>query len=120
MSTRTAAARLMALIEACALDAGLEPPAMSDEPGSVLAPCLLFTPPDRTYDTLGGPLLTWRILALAPPPATGSSWDVLDDLEAHVGRALPIRGADVGSIALPGQGPDPLPALFITYEETLR
>jgi hypothetical protein len=86
------------------------------DPRSATPPCVLVTPPGRTYDLGCGYTAAWQLLALAPGPGNADSWKVLDDLEAAVAGVVDVRSSIFLSYTL---GDHIHPAKRIEYEEAI-
>jgi hypothetical protein len=89
------------------------------DPRSAHAPCVLLTPPQRTYDLpLPAYTVTWSLVVLVPGPATADAWVKLDELTDTVVAALDLSDTTVtpASYQLPGPS-EPLPAYIITMTE---
>lgn len=90
------------------------------DPRSAHPPCVLLTPPTRTYD-LPSPAysVTWSLVCLVPGPGTADAWVKLDELADAVVAALEPSDTTVtaASYQLPGGSSQPTPAYIITWTE---
>lgn len=89
------------------------------DPAAAIPPCVLITPPTRTYDLpLPSYSVTWSLVCLAPGPGGVNAWAALDELVDAVVDALELDGttATPGSYQLP-TAPEPHPAYIITMTE---
>lgn len=86
------------------------------DPRSATPPCVLVTPPDRTYDIGCGYTAQWRIFALAPNPLNADTHKVLDDLADAVAAVLPVERMALASYVLANDAPA-LPAYRIEFDE---
>jgi hypothetical protein len=78
-------------------------------------PCVLVPPPSIGPGSYGGPVTTWRLLAIAADPLGGeSSWKQLDQLLDAVLDVLPVDRAEPTAYQLAADQPA-LPAYAITY-----
>lgn len=80
-------------------------------------PCLLVTPPSRTYDLACGATLTWTLVGLAPGPGNADSWRALDAIASAVEAVETPLHARPGSYVTQ-EGQPPLPCLMFTIEES--
>jgi hypothetical protein len=92
------------------------------DPRSVVAPCILVTPPTRTYDVPTGYTATWQLVALVPGPGTADAFRALAQLVDATVAVLELAGVLV-ELATPAQytltpGSDPLPAYLLTFTES--
>jgi hypothetical protein len=86
------------------------------DPRGATPPCVLITPPARTYDLACGYTATWDLWALVPGTANADAHKALDVLVDRVYAVLPIERADLQSYALAADAP-PLPAYRLTMTE---
>lgn len=110
MTTRARADELVEQLVAAGIKA-------TTDPRAAHPPCVLATPPARTYDvnTEAGYSAEWVLWALAPAPGSAASWDKLDELVDAVASVLDVERAEPGSYQLPATSPGvPVPAYRIT------
>ena len=112
MGTYARAAQLMAQLEAHGIRAVADP-------RSAVPPCVLLTPPRRTYDLpLPAYTATWELACLVPGPGTADAWVALDELVDNVVAALDLSDttATPASYQLAAAA-EPLPAYIVTLTE---
>jgi hypothetical protein len=88
------------------------------DPRSATPPCVLITPPRRTYDLGCGYTAVWQLWALASGTGNADAHRSLDDLCDQVAAVLDVLRAEPGSYALSPDNP-PLPAYRLDYEEAI-
>lgn len=86
------------------------------DPRSATPPCVLVTPPTKSYDIACGFTADWAVIALAPGPGNADSWKALDALETAIGAVLPITRSTFTQWALSADSPS-LPAYRIEFRE---
>lgn len=88
------------------------------DPGAANPPCVLITPPARTYDLACGFRAAWTLVALAPGAlgADRTTWSALDELIEEVVELLPIHDAEPVSYTLNGVA---YPAYLLRFEEDI-
>lgn len=100
--------------EAAALRAAGIPAFTDPEQAAANLPCVLFTPPELTFDRFGGGAsVTWRLAVLADPPADAEAWRALDELLELLAGVATITTAVPGQYTLAGER-DPFPAYICT------
>lgn len=87
------------------------------DPRSATPPCVLVTPPRRTYDLGCGYSAEWNLWALVPNPGNADAHKALAAMVDELAAVLPITTADPGSYAL-GVG-EPFPAYQCQFTEAL-
>ena len=65
------------------------------DPRSATPPCVLVTPPGRTYDLGCGYTAAWQLMALVPGPGNADAFKKLDELAAAVAGVLDVRVHDL-------------------------
>ena len=75
------------------------------DPRSATPPCVLVTPPERTYDLTCGYTARWKLWALAPGPGNADAWAALDELVDKVRTVLDVERATFASYALAVDSP---------------
>jgi len=88
------------------------------DPRSATPPCVLVTPPGRTYDLGCGYTAAWQLWAIVPNPGNADAFKRLDILVGEVAGVVDVRGATFGSYALSPDSP-PFPAYRIDFEEAI-
>lgn len=86
------------------------------DPRSATPPCVLVTPPSKTYDIGCGFTGDWSLIALAPGPGNADAWKALDTLETAVAEVMPVRRSIFTQWTLAADAP-PLPAYRIEFTE---
>jgi hypothetical protein len=86
------------------------------DPRSATPPCVLVTPPGRTYDLACGYSARWQLWALVPGTGNADAFRALDALVDEVAAVLPVLRAELQSYVLSPDNP-PLPAYRIEFEE---
>ena len=112
MGSYARAAQIMAQLEAHDIRAVADP-------RSAFPPCVLLTPPTRTYDLpLPNYTATWTLAILAPGPGSADAWVALDELLDQVVEALELSDsvATPASYQLPS-ATEPHPAYLLTITE---
>lgn len=84
------------------------------DPRNANVPCVLVTPPARTYDLATGWTATWTLVALAPGPANADAALCLDDLVDQVAQLLPLVTVSYRGYPIDELGD--LPAAVMTFE----
>lgn len=84
------------------------------DPRNANVPCVLVTPPARTYDLAEGWSATWQLVALAPGPANADAALVLDELVDAVAELLPLTTVTYRGYPIDELGD--LPAAVMTFE----
>lgn len=109
MSSFDRAQEIAAKLEAAGIAATVDPRAATP-------PCVLVTPPERTYDLACGYSARWNLWALVPGTGNADAHKALDALVDLVAAELPIERATLASYVLALDAP-PLPAYRIEFEE---
>lgn len=105
------AGELVTMLLAATVPATLNPAGLL-----ALAPAVLIGPPVLTLGTYAGPMLTWRLLAVAGGGALGATaWAQLDELVDQLWDLLPIERAEPTSFQHPNG--DAVPAYALTFTE---
>jgi hypothetical protein len=86
------------------------------DPRSATPPCVLVTPPDRTYDLSCGYTARWSVWALVPGTGNADAHKALDALADAVAETLPVASMTLGSYVLANDAPA-LPAYRIQFDE---
>lgn len=86
---------------------------------SVVPPCVLITPPLRTYDMACGYTATWQLYAIAPGGGDEGSWQALDALVDDVAELLPIETANATAWRSAADAAESMPAYLLTFTETV-
>ena len=86
------------------------------DPRSATPPCVLVTPPERTYDLACGYTARWDLYALAPGTANADAHKALDEIVDALADLLPLERAVVASYVLSPDAP-PFPAYRVTFTE---
>jgi hypothetical protein len=83
------------------------------DPGRIVPPCVLITPPTLEHDLNCGWTATWKTLVLSPANTARQAWQTLDRLAAQV---LDIVDADTVEPSQYSTGDGaPLPCFVITH-----
>lgn len=61
------------------------------DPRNVVTPCVLLTPPVRTYDLHNGYTATWQAYVLAGDSGSESTWEALDDLTDQLAALVDVE-----------------------------
>lgn len=86
------------------------------DPRAATPPCVLATPPNKTYDLSCGFTGGWSFWALAPGTGTADAWKALDALETAVAEVFPVTRSTFASYSLSPDNPS-YPAYRIEFEE---
>lgn len=88
------------------------------DPSAANPPCVLVTPPTRTYDLACGFRAQWTLVALAPGAlgADRTTWTQLDDLVDAVRHAVDVHDAEPVAYTLNGVT---YPAYLLRFEEDI-
>jgi hypothetical protein len=86
------------------------------DPRSATPPCVLVTPPAKTYDVGCGFTATWQLWCLAPGTANADMWVTLDRLETAVSRVLNVARSTLASYNLSADNPS-VPAYRVEFDE---
>lgn len=82
------------------------------DPRAATPPCVLVSPPRRTYDLACGYTAAWVLWALVPGTGTADAFKALDELVDAVAVVLPVARAELQSYVLSPDNPA-LPAYRI-------
>lgn len=88
------------------------------DPSAVNPPCVLVTPPTRTYDMPCGFRAAWTLVALAPGAlgADRTTWSQLEYLVEQVRYVVDVHDAEPVSYTVNGVA---YPAYLLRFEEDL-
>lgn len=86
------------------------------DPRAATPPCVLVTPPGKTYDIGCGFTAQWSLIALVPGVGNADAFKALDELETAVAAVLPVARSSLTQYALSPDNP-PLPAYRIEFSE---
>jgi hypothetical protein len=86
------------------------------DPRAATPPCVLVTPPGKTYDIGCGFTAQWAIIALVPGTGNADAFKALDELETAVANVLPVTRSTLTQYVLSPDNP-PLPAYRIEFSE---
>lgn len=86
------------------------------DPRSATPPCVLITPPTKSYDIGCGFTGDWALIAMVPGTANADAFKALDALETAVAAVLPVTRSTFTQWALSADAP-PLPAYRIEFQE---
>lgn len=87
---------------------------------SVVTPCVLITPPVRTYDLSCGYSATWSLFVVASGGGDEASWQALDDLTDALVAALPDPPETVTPTSWRADGgSEPLPAYRVDFTQAI-
>ena len=86
------------------------------DPRSATPPCVLVTPPNKTYDIGCGFTAAWGLIALVPGTGTADAFRALDELETSVAGVLDVTRSTLTQYVLSPDNP-PLPAYRIEFTE---
>lgn len=111
MSTYDRAAGIVAALNGAGIRA-------TTDPSAAAPPCVLITPPGRSYTLPCGFSARWQLAAIAPAAlgADRSSWAQLETLVDAVADVVDLEGAELVSYQLNGTG---YPAFLLTFEEAI-
>lgn len=88
------------------------------DPRSATPPCVLVTPPDRTYDVGCGYTARWNLWALVPGTANADAHKALDTIVDELAAVLPLESAEPSSYVLSADSP-PMVAYRCQFTEAL-
>jgi len=86
------------------------------DPRGATPPCVLVTPPTKTYDIGCGFTAGWQLIALVPGPGNADAFKALDALETQVAEVLPVTRSTLTQYSLSPDNPS-FPAYRIEYTE---
>ncbi|MET0767368.1 MAG: hypothetical protein ABWY50_06975 [Aeromicrobium sp.] len=109
MSSYERATELAAQLVAAGINA-------TTDPRAATPPCVLVTPPERTYDLSCGYTARWALWALVPGTGNADAHKALDALVDDVVDVLPVERAELMAYALSADAP-PLPAYRLEFSE---
>jgi hypothetical protein len=86
------------------------------DPRSATPPCVLVTPPNKTYDVGCGFTAVWSLIVLMPGGGNADAWKAVDALETAVAGTLTVERSTFISYVLSPDNPA-LPAYRIEFSE---
>ena len=98
MSSYERALELVGKIQAAGLRA-------TADPRAVTLPCVLVTPPGRTYDLACGYTAGWSLIVMAPTTANADTFRLLDQMVDDLSGVVDITTATFISYALSPENP---------------
>ena len=86
------------------------------DPGQIAPPCVLFTPPNITFDLPCGFDATWRVPILAPvmQVAETGTWQELDRMLTVMAGTVDLQSADLVAYTVKGRQS---PSYLLTWQE---
>lgn len=88
------------------------------DPRGAIPPCVLVTPPGRTYDLGCGYTAAWNLIVLAPTTANADTFKLLDEMVDTLAGIVDVQGATFISYALSPDNPT-WPAYRVTFDEAI-
>jgi hypothetical protein len=89
------------------------------DPRSVVLPCVLLTPPVRTYDLSCGYTATWQAYVLASGGGAEASWQALDELTDELVQLVDGETVQPVQYKLSPDAADTLPAFLVTFTSSV-
>lgn len=88
------------------------------DPKNVVTPCVLLTPPVRTYDVHCGYTATQQAYALAAGGGGEASWQALDELVDQLAELVDVETVTPTAWRA-SEGEPPIPAYLVTFTSTI-
>lgn len=86
---------------------------------SVVPPCVLVTPPVRTYDLSCGYSAAWQLYAIAPGGGDEGSWAELDKLVDQLATTLDVETVNPTAWKPSQDAPEAYPAFLVVFTEAV-
>jgi len=86
------------------------------DPRSATPPCVLVTPPGKTYDIVCGFTAAWSLWVLVPGTGNAEAFAQLDRIETAVAGVLPVSRSTFSQYVLSPDNP-PMPAYHLEFSE---
>lgn len=86
---------------------------------SVVPPCVLVTPPVRTYDVSCGYSAAWQLYAIAPGGGDEGSWAELDKLTDQLAASLDVESVTPTAWKSTQDAPEAFPAFLVVFTEAV-
>lgn len=89
------------------------------DPRNVVTPCVLITPPVRTYDVMCGYTATWQAYVLAGGGGAEASWQELDELTDQLAALTDVETV-TPTAWRKSEGDPPIAAYLVTFTSTIE
>ena len=87
---------------------------------SVVPPCVLVTPPVRTYDTSCGYSAAWQLYAIGTGGGDEGSWQQLDELTDQLAQLLDVETVTPTAWKSDASAAESSPAFLIVFTEAVE
>lgn len=90
------------------------------DPRSVVTPCVLLTPPLRTYDLSCGYTANWQAFVLAGGGGAEATWQALDELTDQLAELVDVETVTPTAWKADPSDPTGIPAFLVTFSSPVQ